>query len=65
MQRLFGVSLALGSGRELSRTELDRCADEIQHALADLRDALSRPLAPPPLDTGATLRDELERLGRY
>jgi signal transduction histidine kinase len=65
VQRLFGVSLALGSGRELSRTELDRCADEIQHALADLRDAVSRPLSPPPLDTGATLAEELERLGRY
>ncbi len=65
VQRLFGVSLALGSERELNREELDRCAAEIQHALADLRDAVSRPLAPPPLDTGATLSEELERLGRY
>jgi signal transduction histidine kinase len=65
VQRLFGVSLVLGSGRDLSREELDRCAEEIQHALADLRDAVSRPLTPPPLDTGATLGEELERLGRY
>jgi signal transduction histidine kinase len=34
-------------------------------ALADLRDALSRPLAPASLDTGATLRGELARLGRH
>jgi signal transduction histidine kinase len=34
-------------------------------ALADLREALSRPLAPPTLDTGATLREELARLGRH
>jgi signal transduction histidine kinase len=34
-------------------------------ALADLREALSRPLAPPTLDTGETLRGELARLGRH
>jgi signal transduction histidine kinase len=37
----------------------------MQAALTDLRDALARPLAPPSLDTGATLRDELARLGRH
>jgi signal transduction histidine kinase len=36
----------------------------MQAALKDLRDALGRPLAPPTLDTGATLREELARLGR-
>ena len=65
MQRLFGVSLVLGSEHELSRAERKRCAEEMQTALADLRSALSRPLAPPPRDTGAKLRDELDRLGRY
>jgi signal transduction histidine kinase len=34
-------------------------------ALADLREAVSRPLAPPTFDTGATLRGELARLGRH
>ena len=34
-------------------------------ALGDLRDALARPLAPPSVDTGATLREELARLGRH
>jgi signal transduction histidine kinase len=37
----------------------------MQAALADLRDAISRPLAPAALDTGATLHDELARLGRH
>lgn len=63
MQRLFGVSLVLGSDRGLSADERARCADEIQAAVADLRHALSRPVAPPELDTGSTLREELERLG--
>ena len=37
----------------------------MQAALADLREAISRPLAPPTLDTGATLHDELARLDRH
>jgi signal transduction histidine kinase len=65
VQRLFGVSLVLGSERPLSEEARRRCADEMHAALADLREALSRPLAPPTLDTGATLREELARLGRH
>ena len=65
IQRLFGVSLVLGSDAELSEEARRRCADELHGALADLREALSRPLAPPTLDTGATLRAELARLGRH
>src|SRR5215204_1416749 len=65
VQRLFGVSLVLGSEHALSEEARRRCADEMHHALADLREALSRPLAPPSLDTGATLREELARLGRH
>ncbi|MGH2801992.1 MAG: GAF domain-containing sensor histidine kinase, partial [Thermoleophilaceae bacterium] len=65
VQRLFGVSLVLGSEGPLDDEARRRCADEMQAALADLRDALGRPLAPPRLDTGATLRDELARLGRH
>ncbi|MEX1142677.1 MAG: GAF domain-containing protein [Thermoleophilaceae bacterium] len=63
MQRLFGVSLVLGSDSDLSAGERQRCADEIQAAVADLRHALARPVAPPSPDIGATLRQELERLG--
>ena len=65
IQRLFGVSLVLGSDAELSEEARRRCAEEMHGALADLREALSRPLAPPTLDTGATLRAELARLGRH
>jgi signal transduction histidine kinase len=65
IQRLFGVSLVLGSDAELSEEARRRSADEVHGALADLREALSRPLAPPTLDTGATLRGELARLGRH
>ncbi len=67
MQRLFGVSLVIGSKRGLSDTERARCAEEIQQALADLRSALSRPLAPAPPGSreGVTLRAELERLDRH
>jgi signal transduction histidine kinase len=63
MQRLFGVSLVLGAEAELAPDERRRCADEIQAAVADLRHALARPVAPPRPDIGATLRQELERLG--
>jgi signal transduction histidine kinase len=65
VQRLFGVSLVLGSEHALSDDARQRCASEMHAALADLREALSRPLAPPSLDTGATLREELARLGRH
>src|SRR5215210_1140207 len=65
VQRLFGVSLVLGSDHALSQEARRRCAEELHGALADLREALSRPLAPPTLDTGATLRAELARLGRH
>ena len=65
VQRLFGVSLVLGSEGALSEEVRRRCAAEMQAALTDLRDALARPLAPPTLDTGATLREELARLGRH
>ena len=65
VQRLFGVSMVLGSDHALSEEARRRCADEMHAALADLREALSRPLAPPTLDTGATLRGELARLGRH
>jgi signal transduction histidine kinase len=65
MQRLFGVSLAIGSQRGLSKEERKRCVDEIQGALADLRDTLSRPLAPSSPAAETTLEEELDRLGRH
>src|SRR3954449_10720490 len=65
MQRLFGVSLVIGSQRGLSEEERKRCTEEIQAALADLRETLSRPLAPSAPAAETTLREELERLGRH
>ena len=62
MQRLFGVSLALSASAPLGDGELERCRTEMGGALADLRRALERPLAPEPGGTGTTLAAELERL---
>ena len=42
MQRLFGVSLVLGSEIELGPRERTRAAEELQEAVADLRTALAR-----------------------
>lgn len=57
VQRLFGLSLALGAGRELSVEELDRCSEEVTTVLADLRSALSQPLAPRERPSERSLRD--------
>jgi signal transduction histidine kinase len=62
LQRLFGVSLALGASKDLDQEERDRCRVEMQEALSDLRRALERPLAPLPPETGTSLSAELERL---
>ena len=64
LQRLFGVSLVLGAEQPLDRAERERCRIEMQEALADLRRALERPLAPIPPETGTTLAAELERVRR-
>jgi signal transduction histidine kinase len=64
LQRLFGVSLALGAEQPLDREERERCRIEMQEALADLRRALERPLAPLPPETGTTLAAELDRVRR-
>jgi signal transduction histidine kinase len=64
-QRLFGISLALGSDRPLADEDRERCASEIKAALGDLREALigSSPGSILELETG-DLRSELNRLGR-
>jgi signal transduction histidine kinase len=61
IQRLFGVALALSSEAP-SREELERCAEEVQIALSDLRTALRRPLGRTPRPTETTLEEEVERL---
>jgi signal transduction histidine kinase len=62
LQRLFGVSLAIGSEQQLDTAERERCRAEMQEAIADLRRTLERPLAPLPPETGSTLAEELERV---
>ena len=63
IQRLFGVSLAL-AGERLSDEERRRCADEVQEALVELRQALQRPLGRVSRATGTTLAAEVRRLAR-
>jgi signal transduction histidine kinase len=64
-QRLFGVSMALGSDRPLADEDRERCREEIEGALADLREALigSAGSSLLELEDGG-LRAELDRLGR-
>lgn len=62
VHRLFGVSLALSAEQALGPEERDRCRDELQAALGELRAALQRPLARVSRETGTTLHAELDRL---
>lgn len=62
VQRLFGVSLALSSEHDLDAPTRARCREEMQSALADLRSAMQRPLAPRARETRRSLREELEGL---
>jgi signal transduction histidine kinase len=64
IQRLFGVSLALGADGDLGDAERKRCELELQGVVGELRSALSRPLAGSRRDTDATLRQVLDRLQR-
>lgn len=64
MQRLFGVSLVLSAKTDLTPELRERCRTEMGDALADLRSALERPLAPMAYETGTTLRAELDRHAR-
>ncbi len=62
VQRLFGLSLALGSAAPLEGEARQRCVTELNAALGELRTALQRPLNRPSRPTGTTLAQELERL---
>jgi signal transduction histidine kinase len=64
MQRLFGVSLVLSAQQPLTDEQRERCRTEMRDALADLRSALERPLAPVAHETGTTLRAEIPRLAQ-
>lgn len=64
IQRLFGVLLVLGSGKELDAEARSRCGAELQAALKDLRRALQRPLGRSAPETQTTLLEEVARLRR-
>ncbi len=64
IQRLFGVTLALGADGDLGDEERKRCERELQGVVAELRSVLSRPLAGTQRHTETTLRDVLARLAR-
>src|SRR4051795_7519410 len=64
-QRLFGVSMALGSDRPLAEDDRERCVAEIEAALGELRDALIGSAGSSLMElVDGGLRSELERLGR-
>lgn len=62
IQRLFGLSLVLGSGEELGAAEQERAGEELRAALEDLRTAMQRSGEPPRPPPSASLRQEIERL---
>ena len=65
IQRLFGISLALGSDEPLADEDRQRCAVEIEAALSELREALIGSAGGSLLELReGTLRSELERLDR-
>jgi signal transduction histidine kinase len=62
VQRLFGVTLALSAPGDLLPAQKRRCADELQAATEELRDAIHRPMARTGREVDTTLREELDRL---
>lgn len=57
MQRLFGLVLALGSGEPLSADQRQKCHDELQSVLRELRSALGRPTSSYGRRPGVSLAD--------
>ncbi|MCW2998135.1 MAG: hypothetical protein JWN65_1684 [Solirubrobacterales bacterium] len=62
VQRLFGVSLVLASGQTIDAETQQRCAEEVQGALEDLRTAVQRPLGRAARVTASTLLEEIGHL---
>jgi signal transduction histidine kinase len=65
IQRLFGISLVLGSGETLDAGSQARTADELRGAIEELRSVLQRTSEPPRPPASADLAAEAERLRRY
>ncbi len=62
VQRLFGVSLALAGDGGLDAEDRQRCAEEVERALHELRDVVQRPLARVSRPDAPGFEDELGRL---
>ncbi len=62
VQRLFGISMVLDGSGDLPAEVRARCAEEIQAALGELRDAIQRPLGRESRATATTFDAELLRL---
>lgn len=62
IQRLFGVSLALAGDGGLDAEDRQRCAEEVERALHELRDVVQRPLARVSRPDAPGFEDELGRL---
>jgi signal transduction histidine kinase len=62
IQRLFGVSMALDGSGDLPERSRQRCAEETQAAMGELRSAMQRPLGRAAPSTGTTLVAEVERM---
>lgn len=62
IQRLFGVTLALGADRGLSAEERKRCQEELRSVVADLRVALTRPVGSTRETPKTSLANVLTRL---
>lgn len=62
MQRLFGLSLVLGSGEQLDPEEQLRASEELRSALEDLRDVIQQTGEPSRPPASETLREEIDRL---
>ena len=61
MQRLFGLTLALGSGHPLTAAERQTCHDQLQATLSDLRSALGRPISSHGRPVSTTLMELIRR----
>lgn len=61
MQRLFGLTLALGSGHPLTAAERQTCHDQLQATLSDLRSALGRPISTRGRPASTSLMELVER----
>lgn len=65
IQRLFGLSLVLGSGERLDPDEQLRAAEELRGALEELRLALQRTGEPPRPAPSDSLGSEIDRLAAH